>query len=785
MEKKKRLAGLEKRWLVNNVSIMIALAVICVAAVTASMAAYYYSNLKSGLEAKAKTTTDFFANYINQSYNEYYQSCIKFAQTFEDKDQLELQFISANGKLVASSSGQWAGKAPTTPDIASSIETQQLASYKGVNPPTGERIMAVSSPMIYTNGEVIGVLRYVTSLRTADKQVLMIGLIAVVAGLIFVAFMLFTSSFFIRSIIEPVSQITATAKRIAAGSYGVQIPKLYDDEIGELAQTINDMSVKIGQAEKTQSEFISSVSHELRTPLTAISGWGETLLASGDLEPETKRGMLIILREARRLTGMVEELLEFTRMQDGRFTLNIETADILAEFEDTVFMYGSRLKQEGITLNYDGCDEEIPEIPCDIARMRQVFLNILDNAAKHGGDGKRIDAAISAEDGEVVFRIRDYGPGIPEEELPHVKMKFYKGSSKARGSGIGLAVCEEIVTMHGRRYARNGQAPDGGRIEVIMAEQKDVLREAQSREKFKTMIGGQALIEGILMQGPEKRAIVVRSPEGLVEKVEPLKKKSGWMTWPLIRGVVNFGSSMYGGVKALMYSAEFFPEEENAEPSKFEKWFEGKFGSEKLEKAVVTLSMVLGVGFSVVLFFLLPTLIGGFFDRWIGNAVVRSLIEGVVRVIIFLGYMIGVSQMKDMKRVFSYHGAEHKTIRCYEAKLPLTVENARQMTRLHPRCGTSFLFVVVILSILISAIFSAIWPVDNMLGRLGLTLIVAIAYEFNRLVGRHDNKLTRFLSKPGMWLQLFTTQEPDDSMLEVGIRALELVLPEHEGEDKW
>ncbi len=280
MEKKKRLAGLEKRWLVNNVSIMIALAVICVAAVTASMAAYYYSNLKSGLEAKAKTTTDFFANYINQSYNEYYQSCIKFAQTFEDKDQLELQFISANGKLVASSYGQWAGKAPTTPDIASAIETQQLASYKGVNPPTGERIMAVSSPMIYTNGEVIGVLRYVTSLRTADKQVLMIGLIAVVAGLIFVAFMLFTSSFFIRSIIEPVSQITATAKRIAAGSYGVQIPKLYDDEIGELAQTINDMSVKIGQAEKTQSEFISSVSHELRTPLTAISGWGETLLAS-------------------------------------------------------------------------------------------------------------------------------------------------------------------------------------------------------------------------------------------------------------------------------------------------------------------------------------------------------------------------------------------------------------------------------------------------------------------------------------------------------------------------
>ena len=175
--------------------------------------------------------------------------------------------------------------------------------------------------------------------------------IALTAGLIFIASMFFISSFFIRSIIEPVTEITATAKRIAAGSYGVQIPKHYDDEIGELADTINDMSVKIGQSEKTQSEFMSSVSHELRTPLTAISGWGETLLSSGNLEPETRRGMLIILREAKRLTGMVEELLEFTRMQDGRFTLTVEKADLLAEFEDPVFMYGSRLKQEGIALD--------------------------------------------------------------------------------------------------------------------------------------------------------------------------------------------------------------------------------------------------------------------------------------------------------------------------------------------------------------------------------------------------------------------------------------------------
>ncbi len=466
MLKRKKLAGLEKRWFLNNVSYMIALAVVCVATITISISVYYYSNIRSSLENKARTTTDFFGNYISQSYNEYYQSCIKFAQTFEDKDNLELQFISTSGKIVASSYGQWAGQPPQTGDVADAIATQKIAHFQGRDPQTGERILAVSSPMIYTNGEVIGVLRYVTSLKNADRQVMLTALVAVGVGLVFIAFMLFTSSFFIRSILEPVSQITATAKRIAAGSYGVLIPKQYDDEIGELADTINDMSVKISQSEKTQSEFISSVSHELRTPLTAISGWGETLLSDDTLSQQTRRGMLIILREARRLTGMVEELLEFTRMQDGRFTLSVEKADILAEFEDTVFMYGSRLKQEGITLEYEPSDGEIPEIPCDVARMRQVFLNILDNAAKHGGDGKRIVASISHEPPSVVVRIRDFGPGIPEEELPHVKMKFYKGSSKARGSGIGLAVCEEIVSMHGGSLTLEN-AEGGGTLVTI------------------------------------------------------------------------------------------------------------------------------------------------------------------------------------------------------------------------------------------------------------------------------------------------------------------------------
>lgn len=317
------------------------------------------------------------------------------------------------------------------------------------------------------------------------------------------------------------------------------------------------------------------------------------------------------------------------------------------------------------------------------------------------------------------------------------------------------------------------------------------MKEKRAGGQFRTSIGGQALIEGILMRGPKKQAIVVRSPEGLVREVEELhliKDKYPILGWPIIRGAVTFVDSMVRGVKALMFSADYFPELEESEPSKLDRWLEAHVSEQKLQSVMVWVSVILSLGMSIALFLLLPTFIAGLFHAQ--TPALHNLIEGVVKILVLLAYLILCSKQKDIKRVFSYHGAEHKTIFCYEAGLPLTVENARIQPRHHPRCGTSFLFVVVILSILISAIFSAIWPVDNMLGRLGLTLlrlplIVAIAYEFNRLVGRHDNKLTRFLSKPGMWLQLFTTQEPDDSMLEVGIRALELVLPEHEGEDKW
>ena len=308
---------------------------------------------------------------------------------------------------------------------------------------------------------------------------------------------------------------------------------------------------------------------------------------------------------------------------------------------------------------------------------------------------------------------------------------------------------------------------------------------------FRTTIGGQALIEGILMRGPEKDAIVVRAPEGLVTKVTErkfIKDKFPILGWPIIRGMATFLSSIVTGVKALMFSADYFPDDESTQPGKLDQWLEKHIPAEKLQNVLVAFSVILSLGLTLVLFMLLPTFIAGLFHAQ--SAALHNLIEGIVKVLIFLAYLILCSKQKDVRRVFCYHGAEHKTIFCYEAGLPLTVENARIQPKHHPRCGTSFLFVVIIVSILVSSLVFPYINWQNIWVRIGVKLlllvpVVGITYEFNRAVGAHDNKLTRILSAPGMWMQNFTTNEPDDSMLEVAIEAMKLVLPEEKGKDKW
>ena len=463
IQDKVKIRGIRRRWLLNSVGIVALIIILAVSAFAVSLVNYYYTETADSLERKTSSTANGFRLYTRSDYRTAAQQTVN---SYEDKSRLELQFLDTSGAVLYSGNDLTAGSTPNTPDIQDAMESKEAKSWQGKDPSTGERILAASCPVIY-QGEVVGVIRYVTSLSGIDRQFIFSMAVIITIALAIFSMVYFSNLYFVRSIVEPLAGITEIAKVIADGSYGVQIEKKYDDEIGELTDAINDMSLKIRQSEKTQTEFISSISHELRTPLTAITGWAETI-QNGELRSaeDLRKAMGIIVSEARRLTNMVEELLEFSRIEDGRFTLSVEPLDLKAELEDAVYTYTEFFRKEGIELRYTDCPEEMIPISGDPERLRQVFCNLLDNAAKHGGAGKRIDVSIRVEGEDAIIRIRDYGPGVPDEELPFIKNKFYKGSSKARGSGIGLAVCEEIVTRHEGRLDI-GNDPEGGFVVEI------------------------------------------------------------------------------------------------------------------------------------------------------------------------------------------------------------------------------------------------------------------------------------------------------------------------------
>ena len=439
--KKIEITGLRKRWLISSLSPILVVLLLVAGTFCAGMANYYYNMMLDGLKTRATHASDYFNSYSMNSYASFYQAAATYTEEFAEKDRLELQFISTSGRIILSSYGLTSGLSPGTPEIETALQTGEITPYRGVDPLTGEHIMAMSAPLLF-NGRPVGVMRYVTSMAAVQREILVTVGVAVGILLLCLVMVYVSNMVFINNVVEPVAEVTETAKRIAGGSYGTQMENHYRDEIGQLIDAINDMSSQISKGEKIKSEFISSVSHELRTPLTAINGWGETLMADTGGDPEQlRRGVGIILKESRRLTTMVEELLDFSKMEDGRFTLSIE-------------------------LTYDGGEDVFEPIPGDPERLKQVFCNVLDNAAKHGGAGKRIDAAIRAGEDSVVITVRDHGPGIPDSELPFVKQKFYKGSSKARGSGIGLAVCDEIVRLHGGTFDI-GNAEGGGCVVTI------------------------------------------------------------------------------------------------------------------------------------------------------------------------------------------------------------------------------------------------------------------------------------------------------------------------------
>ncbi len=378
---------------------------------------------------------------------------------------MEVWVIDRNGNVVATSTG-FSVENEIYPDYQAALNSNTgTATWIGETS-TGEAIMAVTVLLPSKQGHAV---RYIISLQDLNTQHRVFTAIIAVVCTIAVGLVALSGLFFIRSIVKPVKKINETAKRIAAGDFSARLePHRYNDEIGELVTTFNRMAKEIGEADKLKNDFISTVSHELRTPLTAIKGWGETILELHDSDPNmTKKGLEVIIDESSRLSRMVEDLLDFSRMQSGRMTLRLEKIDVLAELDETVFVFKERALREGVELTYNA-----PELPApmmgDPNRIRQVFVNILDNALKYTKQGDKILVTAEILPRRLKILITDTGCGIPPEALPHVKEKFFKANVSVRGSGIGLAVSDEIVRLHKGSLNIGSVLNEGTTVEIIL-----------------------------------------------------------------------------------------------------------------------------------------------------------------------------------------------------------------------------------------------------------------------------------------------------------------------------
>lgn len=475
--------GLRGRWLMNSLSFVVVILAAVVIAVSMGFSSYYYNSIHDMLSYRMSAmTTSFYNGGWLSSLEEYYYGMEKTIGDFDIdmRDKIEFQFLNEHGTIVKSSSGLNDGTMAATGDVDRALRDHEavwqeremiqdavIQAWTGKDPMTGERVLSMTTPLYIDDGHMVGGIRMVTSLAIAEKQTMYFVLLSVAASLLFFSMVVLSNRYFIKSILEPVTKINVIAKEIAAGRYGMRLQKVYDDEIGELCDTINYMSDEISRTERMKNDFISSVSHELRTPLTAIDGWSETLLTGGDASPEEVRlGLEIIHKESRRLTRLVEELLDFARIESGRMKLEVETFDLEMELYEAVYMYENLLAGSGMTLVYHAEELETYFINGDRHRMKQVFLNIIDNAAKYGKSGKRIEVDLRHEGKNIVVCVRDFGAGIPEAELPFVKERFYKGSSKERGSGIGLSITDEIIKLHGGRLTIRSKAGEGTAVYI-------------------------------------------------------------------------------------------------------------------------------------------------------------------------------------------------------------------------------------------------------------------------------------------------------------------------------
>ena len=440
--------GINRRWLINTFGVVLAIIILLVVTLSVAVHSLCYSTVEEALRERCEELSSVFPEHTAESTESFISAASAYASEFEYKDQMEVEVVNATGRIVASSTG-FGAQDEAAPDFEDAVKSGDSAFRYIGNMSSGEKVMAVSRVIRNPQDVELGAVRYVSTLRNADTKVLIYSLIASAVGLLIIFVVALSGSYFIRSITKPVRQMTETARRIAQGDFSAKIDKMYNDEIGDLCDSINDMASELDANEKLKNDFISRVSHELRTPLTAIKGWAETMQYGVPDRVTLEKGMSVIVKESGRLTSLVEELLDFSKLQSGRLTMQMERMDILAEIDEAVYMLKERALSEGKHLLYDD-PEEMPIIYGDKNRLKQVFLNVLDNALKYTPEGGMIGVQVYQDFNErsIKIVIADNGCGINAEDLPKVKDKFYKANQKINGSGIGLAVADEIIKMH-------------------------------------------------------------------------------------------------------------------------------------------------------------------------------------------------------------------------------------------------------------------------------------------------------------------------------------------------
>ena len=457
---------LTKRWLYNNFLVILIFLSALIIAFSLAIRNYYYNSVLSVVKNTAAVQNASLINYSEDNTVDFSVAARKMVEDFEDKDLMELMAIDKSGTVIITSSGFSPSSDTQMPDYIAALTspTRDASSYDTIN---GESVLCYTLLAPAVNDSNLSALRYVVSLTAVKRQIYILIAAAGVVGAAIIFFVILSSSYFINSIINPIDEVRKIALQISKGDFSAHLKSTTDDEIGELCDAINAMAVELQENEKMKNDFISSVSHELRTPLTAIKGWAETLMDDSVDRETTKKGIGVIIKESERLSGMVEELLDFSRLQSGRLKLNPTKLDLVAELSDAVLIFTERARQENIQLNYDEPMDILP-IMGDANRLRQVFVNILDNALKYSDAGDSITVLVQVADNKATILIQDTGIGIAPEDLPKIKTRFYKANATRRGSGIGLAVADEIVSMHNGTLTLDSKEGVGTTVSITL-----------------------------------------------------------------------------------------------------------------------------------------------------------------------------------------------------------------------------------------------------------------------------------------------------------------------------